>query len=219
MFNVCLINSFGAVLGRPLTSKVKTGCAFFMRCNDVTVCADVHFHLSGSQCEVFLVCASPSRWFWFLFCICVRVCVTYSRHCFTTSVRMAMSAFIAHQRLVTRKTGAERENIEEGRLEIRKMQGTLQGKGQCRAVKERNIPVGVDGLSDIVTELSPGCSWSTPGLTDMQGRKHYCIMVALRLDPAALSGDTVICAWCFKLKISSHQWACGLTANVSVCID
>ncbi len=59
---------------------------------------------------------------------------------------------------MTHETGAERENIEEERLEIRKMHGTLQGKGQCRAVKERNIPVGVDGLSDIVTELSPSCS-------------------------------------------------------------
>lgn len=41
-----------------------------------------------------------------------------------------------------------RENTEEGRLEIHKMHGTLQGKRQCRAVKERNILVGVDGLSD-----------------------------------------------------------------------
>lgn len=45
------------------------------------------------------------------------------------------------------KTGAEREreNVEEGRLEVCKTHGTLQGKGQCRAVKERIIPVGLDG--------------------------------------------------------------------------
>ncbi len=96
MFNVCLINRFSAVLGRHLTSKVKTECAFFMQCNEVTVCADVHFHLSGSQCEVFLVCAGPAGDFGscsVYVCVCVSLC--YSRRCFTTSVRMAMSAFRA----------------------------------------------------------------------------------------------------------------------------
>lgn len=87
---------FWFCVGSPLDIQCKNSICFFTQCNEVMVCADVHFHLSGSQCEVFLVCTGPSRCFWFVYvCVCVSLC--YSRHCFTSSVRMAMSAFRAHQ--------------------------------------------------------------------------------------------------------------------------
>jgi len=61
---------------------------------------------------------------------------------------------------VTHKTGAERGRVGEREITKKKEGWCMQDachRTRTGAEKERKIPVGVDGLSDIVTELYPSC--------------------------------------------------------------